>query len=62
MIGEGGIRTLGSLSTTLVFKTSTFVHSVTSPGNHNIFLTCLYINKIEGFMEPLSPYLLWQND
>ena len=30
--GEGGIRTLGSLSTTHDFQSCTFDHSVTSPG------------------------------
>ena len=29
--GEGGIRTLGTREGTLVFETSTFGHSVTSP-------------------------------
>jgi hypothetical protein len=29
--GEGGIRTLGALASTLVFETSTIGHSVTSP-------------------------------
>ena len=30
--GEGGIRTLGTLASTLDFQSSTFDHSVTSPG------------------------------
>ncbi len=30
--GEGGIRTLGIVSDTPVFKTGTLNHSVTSPG------------------------------
>ncbi len=30
--GEGGIRTLGSLSTTRDFQSRTFDHSATSPG------------------------------
>ena len=29
--GEGGIRTLGTVAGTAVFKTATFNHSVTSP-------------------------------
>ena len=29
--GEGGIRTLGTVARTTVFKTVTFNHSVTSP-------------------------------
>ena len=38
--GEGGIRTPGTLTRTLVFKTSTFNHSVTSPTatEHSDFL------------------------
>ena len=33
--GEGGIRTLGSLSTTHDFQSCTFDHSVTSPGRRD---------------------------
>jgi hypothetical protein len=29
--GEGGIRTLGTVARTLLFESSTFNHSVTSP-------------------------------
>ena len=35
--GEGGIRTHGTLAGTPVFKTGTFNHSVTSPGESNTY-------------------------
>ena len=34
--GEGGIRTHGTVSGTMVFKTITFNHSVTSPEKLNL--------------------------
>ncbi len=38
MSGEGGIRTLGTLTGTLVFETSTIGRSVTSPSGFIRFL------------------------
>ena len=35
LCGEGGIRTLGTVAGTTVFKTVTFNHSVTSPSAKN---------------------------
>jgi hypothetical protein len=44
--GEGGIRTRGTASRTLVFETSSIGHSDTSP---NIYFASSYINFIEIF-------------
>ena len=49
--GEGGIRTLGTLSGTLVFKTSTFNHSATSPG----FEFLIWCTRQDSNLRPLAP-------
>jgi hypothetical protein len=48
--GEGGIRTPGTLTRTLVFKTSAFNHSATSPTaiEHRDFL-CIWKVGDDGF-------------